>query len=170
MIRAVIRVIDSISEYSGRVISWLCVILVLLLVFEVTSRYVFNHPTQWAHQSSMMASGAIIALGWAYVHVHGGHIRVDVLYGRFSPKGKALTDVVLDILVFFPLFIALTYVAWNKMWFSWEVHEIMTETFWHPPVGPNRTAIFIGLSLLTIQGVSNFIKSLYLLIKGKPYD
>jgi len=168
--RTILRVIDKTSEYTGRGIRWLCVVLILVLTFEVTARHVFNHPTQWAHQTSLMMSGVIVALGWAYVHRYREHIRVDVLYSRFSTRGKAITDVVLDVLVFFPLLVALTYAAWSKMWYSWEMHEIMVETYWFPPVGPNRTLVFIGLSLLALQGVSNFIKNLYLLVRNKPYD
>ena len=144
--------------------------MILVLTFEVTAGHVFNHPTQWAHQTSLMMSGVIVALGWAYVHRYREHIRVDVLYSRFSTKGKAITDVILDILVFLPLLVALTYAAWSKMWYSWEMHEIMVETYWYPPVGPNRTLVFIGLSLLALQGISNLIKDLYLLVRNKPYD
>lgn len=168
--RTALRVIDTVSDYIGRSVRWLCVILILVLTFEVTSRYAFNNPTQWAHQTSLMMSGTIVALGWAYVHRYRQHIRVDVLYSRFSPRGKALIDVILDILVFFPLLAALTYAAWNKMWYSWEMHEIMVETYWYPPVGPNRTVVLFGLTLLALQGMSNFIKNLYLLTRNKPYD
>jgi len=168
--RAALRIIDNLSEYTGRFIRWFCAILILILTFEVTSRHLFNHPTQWAHQTSLMMSGAIIALGWAYVHRHRAHVRVDVIYSHFPQRAQALIDVALDIIVFFPLLAALTYAAWNKMLYSWEMNEIMVETYWYPPVGPNRTAVFIGLALLGFQGISNFIKSTYLLLRNKPYD
>lgn len=168
--RTLLRVIDAISDYTGRTIRWLCVVLILVLVFEVTGRHVFNSPTQWVHQTSLMMSGAIVVMGWAYTHRHHGHVRVDILYSRFPPRVKALTDVILDILVFFPLLAALTYAAWNKMWYSWEFHEVMTETYWYPPVAPNRTVVFIGIALLAIQGTVNFIRDFYRLIWNKSYD
>ncbi len=161
--------IDSVSHYTGAFMRWFIVALILILTFEVTGRYVFNHPTQWAHQTSLMMSGAIVALGWAYVHRHNAHVRVDILYSHLTPRGRAIIDIVMDVIIFFPLIAALVYTAWNKMWYSWEMNEIMTETYWYPPVGPNRTAIFLGIALLGVQGVSNFIKSIYHL-SGKSYD
>jgi len=168
--RVALRIIDNLSEYTGRFIRWFCAILMLILTFEVISRHIFNHPTQWAHQTSLMMSGALIALGWAYVHRHRAHVRVDVIYSHFSPRGQALTDVILDIMIFFPLMAALIYAAWTKMLYSWEMNEVMVETYWFPPVGPNRTVVLIGLALLGLQGVSNFIKNAYLLLRNKPYD
>ena len=78
--RATLRVIDSISEWTGKIIRWLCVVLVGVVVYGVILRYVFNSPTMWAYETSIMLGTTIYVLGWAYVHRHGGHIRVEVFY------------------------------------------------------------------------------------------
>lgn len=168
--RTLLRIIDAISDYTGRAVHYLCAILVVVLTYEVTMRYVFNAPTMWAHQFSMILTGALIAMGWAYVHRYREHVRVDVIYTRFSPRKKAFIDVIGYLLLFFPLLFAVTFDAWKEMWYSWEAHEVMTETYWFPPVGPSRTIVFVGLLLLAFQGVANFIRDLHLLTRGKPYD
>ena len=168
--RTLLRIIDAISDYTGRAMHWFCAVLIMVLTLEVTLRYVFNAPTMWAHQLSMILTGALIAMGWAYVHRHHGHVRVDVIYTRFAPRKRAIIDVTGYLILFFPLLFALTFDAWKEMWYSWEAHEVMTETYWFPPVGPSRTIVFIGLSLLLLQGVANFIRHLHLLVRSKPYD
>jgi len=167
-VRTIARVIDSISEGMGKAIQWACVALVIVLCYEVTARYGFNAPTIWAHETSCMLGGAIVALGWAYTHKHHGHVRVDVFYTHLSPRGKAITDVVGALLFLFPLLIVLIYAAADQVWFSWSMGEKLIESYWYPPAYPIRTVLVLGLSLFALQGMAQFIRDLYVLIRNKP--
>jgi len=100
--RTVVRVFDSISEHTGKVVLWAAIALVLVLCYEVTMRYVFDAPTNWVMETAMMLGGTIAALGWAYTHRHHGHVRVDVIYTHLSPRGKAIIDVVCSLVFLFP--------------------------------------------------------------------
>jgi TRAP-type mannitol/chloroaromatic compound transport system permease small subunit len=166
--KTVVRVIDSISEYSGLVIRWLCLALVLVLCFEVTARYVFNAPTMWASDSASMMGGAIAAVGWAYTHRHGGHVRVDVFYNHLSSRGQAILDITLSLIFFFPLILALAYISWDRMWFAWEMGEVMARSNWYPITGPIRTLVVLGLCLFALQGVAQFIRDIHRLIRNQP--
>lgn len=165
--RTIVRVIDNISEYTGMIVRWACLALVLVLCYEVTARYVFSAPTIWANETSSMLGGTIAVMGWSYTHRHGGHVRVDVFYSHLSPRRKAILDITLTLLFFFPLLFALAYVAWDKMWFAWEMGEVMARGNWYPTVGPIRTIMVLGLLLFAFQGVAQFIRDLYLLIRNK---
>ncbi len=101
--RSIIRVIDSISEWTGKTVRWVCLVLVVVVVYEVTARFVFNAPTLWAFETICMLLCTIGALGWAYTHRHHGHVRVDVLYTLLSPRGRAIIDVGGYLIFFFPL-------------------------------------------------------------------
>ena len=63
--RATLRVIDSISDWTAKVISWLAVALVLVLVFDVVERYVFGGATVWAYETGVMLGATIYVMGWA---------------------------------------------------------------------------------------------------------
>ena len=165
--KTVVRVIDAISEYTGMIVRWACLALVLVLCYEVTARYVFNAPTSWAGDVSSMMGGAIAAMGWAYTHRHGGHVRVDVFYSHLSPRGQAILDIAFSLLFFFPLLLALAYISWDNMWFAWERGEVWVRGIWYPPIGPIRTVVVLGLSLFALQGVAQFIRDLYRLIGDK---
>lgn len=168
--RTILRTIDSISEGTGKAARWACVALIAALVYEVTARYVFNAPTIWAHDVSSMLVGTIVALGWAYTHRHHGHVRIDVLYNRLSPRGKAIIDSLCALLLFFPLVIILAYTAALRTCFSWSIDERLSMSYWYPPAFPIKAVTFLGLSLFALQGGAQFIRDLYLLIRNKPYD
>lgn len=166
--KRIISVIDSISEYTGKSAKWLVPLIFVVLCCEVVMRYVFNSPTFWAHEVSTELGLAVYALGWAYCHRHHGHVRVDVIYDRLPPRGKALIDVGGYLLLFLPLLIALTYFSALWMHRAWSINEIFTETLLYPPAAPIRTVLFLGFSLFLIQSIAQFIRDLYLLTRGKP--
>ena len=68
--RRILKVIDTISEKVGSAGRWFVVALILVGMFEVTMRYVFNNPTVWAYETSSMLGGATYAFGWAYALLH----------------------------------------------------------------------------------------------------
>lgn len=147
--------------------SWVCVALIFVLVYEVTARYAFMAPTIWAHQLACMLGLTIATMGLAYTHLHHGHVRVDVFYALLPTRGKAVIDVIFGLLFLFPLLAVVTIVACNKMTYSWEIGEVLTQSHWYPPAGPVRTVAFAGLSLFILQGIAQFIRDVYLLIKEK---
>lgn len=168
--RSVLKVIDLISEYSGRTGSWVCVALVLVLAYEVLMRYVFNAPTLWAHLTSTMLSTTLTMLGFAYVHLHRGHIRIDILYNRLSPRARAIHDATFTLLLFLPLLFILSYISASWMWESWLENEKYGASVWAPPAGPWRTVLLIGWSLFALQCLAQFMRDLYFVVSNKAYD
>ena len=166
--RTVVKTIDSISEWAGKTIRWLCVVLVVVMVYEVIMRYGFGAPTMWAYETCIMLGAAIYGIAWSYTHRHNAHIRVDVFYMRLSPKGKAIVDVAGDLLFLFPLAIILIGISSAWTWRAWLTNEVMAETYWYPPSAPLRTVVTLGFCLFALQGVANFTRNLSLLIRSKP--
>lgn len=168
--KTLLRLIDGISQWNARIIQWLCVLLIVVLCYEVTMRYVFNSPTVWVMQTGMMIGGAIVVLGWSYVHQQGAHVRVDVLYGRLSRRWQSLINLVGALAFFFPFVGLLTYRAGVQMLYSWNMGERMRETAWYPPAYPIRAIVFLGLALFLLQGIAVFIRDLRTLTMEKDRD
>lgn len=166
--RKILRIIDAVNEWTGSIARWLVVALVVVTVYGVIARYVFNAPTIWGFETSCMLGGSIILLGWGYTELHGGHIRVDVIYRRLSPRKKAIIDLLGTGLLFFPLFAVLIKTSAWWAWRAWRIHETMTMTFWYPPFSPFRTLIVIGACLFFLQFIAQFIRYLFILRTGKP--
>jgi len=168
--RSILRVIDSISEWTGLTGRWFAVGLVLIVSLEVILRFVFNRPTLWGYETSVMLGASTYILAFGYVHRHHGHVRVDVFHAHLPNRGKATIDVLGDLLLFFPLIFLLVAVAWDWVIYAWSTGERMPITGWYPPAGPLRTVVFLGFVVFAFQGVAQFVRDLYLLIRNKPYD
>jgi len=156
-----VLVLESISEWSGRIVCGFCLALVLVLTFEVFMRYVLGRPTIFSYELSTMLGVTIGAGGLAYTHLHQGHVRVDVLWRLLPPKWKAIADIVGSLLFFFPLIIAITYISAQWTQFSISSGEIMTKTYWYPPAWPVRAVLALGFLMFIPQGVAKLIRDIY---------
>lgn len=168
--RRLLRVIDSISEVAGKVGSWAVVALILVLCVKVIARYIFNQPTIWSYEMASMLGVTVAYLAWSYTLRHHGHVRVDVFYTRWSTRRKAVVDVLGTLLLFLPLVFAMIYFSVERAWFAWSISERLMETNWYPPALPIRTVMAVGFILLILQGLAQFTRDLYLLVRNKPYD
>ena len=167
-IKMVIKGIDTISEWSGKTISWLVLVFTLMLGYEVFSRYVFNSPTIWAFDLSYMLGGSYFILGEAYCLLKKRHVRIDIFYSRFSPRKKAWVDMVFTLLFFFPLWGGLLYISIPYVILSWEIGERSEGGTWLPIIYPFKTVIPVSIFLFLLQGLSEFLRSMLVVIKGDP--
>ncbi|MFC1931281.1 TRAP transporter small permease subunit [Chloroflexota bacterium] len=166
---SVVRFVDSISKFSGKIVRWACVILIIVVVYEVVARYVFNAPTIWGYETGTMLGATIVAMGWAYTHWRHGHVRIDLFYSRLSTKGKAIVDVVCAIVMLFPLLIVLMYGAFEHLKFAIKMGETLSESYWYPPAAPIRAVVLLGLFMFFLQSVAQFIRDLNMAIRNKSY-
>ncbi|MBA7571965.1 hypothetical protein ES708_13735 [subsurface metagenome] len=164
------RFIDSISRYSGWVGGGLCCVLVLIIVYSVIMRYIFNAPTIWGYETVIMLGGTIYALSFAYTHWKHAHVRVDIFYSEVSLRKRAVVDVLGALFAFFPLLAVLVSSSFIQMRGAWLIGEVSTRGYWYPPLAPFRTIVFIGFCLLAFQAAAQFIRDSYFLIRGKAYD
>jgi TRAP-type mannitol/chloroaromatic compound transport system permease small subunit len=166
--RKILHVIDTVNERAGSISSWLVAALIAVILYEVIARYVFNAPTTWGFNTLRMLGGAIVVLGWVYAQRHNSHIRVDVFYVRFSPRKKALIDVIGTGVFFFPLFGAFIVLASSSVWQT--LLGIVTVSYQVnlPTNLLYKIIIFMGFCLFFLQFVARFIRDVYILAKGRP--
>ncbi len=165
--RKTLRIIDSINEKIGTLASWLVIAMVIVILYEVIARYVFNSPTTWAFTSMRLIGGATIVLGWAYAQLHNAHIRVDVFYSYFSARKKALVDILGSILFFFPLIGAFTYIVISRELQVLMAGRLLTFSFWCSPSSLYGVVIMLGLCLTCLQFTSQLARDIHTLIKGR---
>lgn len=167
LLERVINVVDTISEWTGRLMWPLIVVLTGVVVYEVVLRYAFNRPTIWAFDVEYMLGSFFWMIGFAYCLKHKGHIRVDFLYNRLSLRGQAIIDLVFTVMMFFPVFGLLVWrmVPWVQ--FSWASQEKSLFGYWYPIAYPWKTGILVAFSLLLLQGIAEFIRTLFTAIRGR---
>ena len=84
------RVISRINGFAGEFVAYWSVIAVFVYYYEVIARYVFNSPTNWAHESMFLMFGMQYLIAGGFVLREGGHVRVDVLYTNLSLRTRAM--------------------------------------------------------------------------------
>jgi len=168
--KTLVNFIDFVGDRTGRTACWLAGVIVALISLEIFMREVFNKPTIWNFETSMMVGGTMMSAGWAYALRHRTHIRVDVIYSRLGLRGKAAIDVFGTLLFFFPLVSVFILASFIHARDAWIQHQVSLMTYWYPPIAPFRTVLAIAFLLLGLQGVANFYHDLRMLIRNKADD
>jgi len=164
--RLVVRGVDLVSEWSGKLISVVAFFMVCILVYEVTMRYAFVAPTIWAHELTQHLFGAYSVLAGAYVLLHRQHIGVDVIYNRFSSRGRAILDSVTYLLFFLIIGILLWHGIGIAQW-SVAIRQTVSPSPWASPLWPLKLTVPIAAFLMFAQGLAHFIRALTIAITGK---
>jgi TRAP-type mannitol/chloroaromatic compound transport system permease small subunit len=165
---SLVRVIDTISEWSGWIFAWMMVPLMLGTTYEVIVRYAFNAPTIWAYDLSYMLYGAHFMLGAAYTLLKGGHIRTDIFYQKWSTRTQGWVDFLLYLFLFFPGMIFFCWMGTQEGLHSLQIWERSDASPWRPVVWPLKMVLPVTAMLILIQGVSELIKSLHMALRGRP--
>jgi TRAP-type mannitol/chloroaromatic compound transport system permease small subunit len=163
--RRVLNIVDIINEWSGKVFGWLFIPLTFMVVSEVIMRYIFNDPIIGVWDIGGMLQALIIVFGGGYAVLHKGHVSVDILVSRLSARKRAFVDSVTDALVI----VAITLLLWKvgaNTWFSISCKEHFTSS-WGPPIYPLKTAMTIGIGLMLLQAITNWIRNLLRLFSRK---
>lgn len=167
-IRAAVRALDRVADWSGEVFCWMIIPLVAAMVYEVIARYAFHAATVWSFDVSYMLYGSHFMLGAAYTLLRGGHIRTDIFYMNWSPRTKGIVDASLYLFLFFPGMALFFWMGLQEALHSWDIREVSDASPWRPPLYPFKTVIPVAAALLIVQGVSEFLKSFYAATKGRP--
>ena len=159
------RIVEAVSDWSGKIFSFIALVVMVVIGYEVVARYIFNAPTIWATETMTYLCGAYYIMGGAYTLHLRGHVNVDAIYGIFSPRTRAILDMVT-----FPIFFIFTgALLWTSADFSWSSIGLRetTGTVANLPVYPFKIMLPIATFLLILQAVCHFIRDCKLAFTGK---
>jgi len=163
--RRILEIIDRISEICGKVFSGMILLVVATILYETISRFVFKAPTQWASESMVYGCALTYLLGGAWALGKNQHIKMELLYGRLSLRGRAAMDVA-TFFIFALYLVMFIYSASIYAWQSVLLRET-TASSWDPPIYPLKVTMVLGAVLMLLQGLAKFIRDLHLAVKGK---
>ncbi len=167
MLKSVASSIDQFNERVGKVVYWLTLIMVMIGAYNAIARY-FDRYTGWGLSSNTYIElqwylfSLVFLLGAAYTLKRDSHVRVDVLYGRLSRKGKAWVNLLGTVLFLFPFCILMIIVSWSSVTNSWAVMEMSPDPGGLPRY-PIKTMIPIAFLLLILQGISMLLNQIIIL-------
>ena len=153
--------IDKINGYVGEYVSFWAIIAVFVYYYEVLARYLFNSPTNWAHEGMFLMFGMQYVLAAGFTHREHAHVHVDVLYQYFPIRVKALINVLTSVF-FFIFCIVLFWTGWRFAADSIGVWEV-SFTEWAIHYWPVKVTLSVGALLLMLDGIVKLIKDLIVL-------
>jgi TRAP-type mannitol/chloroaromatic compound transport system permease small subunit len=138
-----------------------------ILLFESLSRTIFDRPHIWVVEMAQFFMAAYYLLGGGYSMILDGHVRMDLLYGRWSARRRALVDVFTSFLLIFYMFFLLTGgISASK--YALKYGQV-NYTPWGPPLSPIKIIMTIGIFLMLLQVIATFFKDLAI-ARGKDMD
>ena len=156
---SIARGIDTLVRVLGELVAYWAVLAVFAYYFEVIGRYVFNSPTNWVHESTFLMFGMQYMIAGAYAYRGESHVRVDLVYSKLSPRGRAICDLIGAI--FFFIFIGT--MAWTGWTFAADAVRggEVSFTEWGIHYWPVKLTIPLGAALLLLQGIARVIKDVH---------
>jgi TRAP-type mannitol/chloroaromatic compound transport system permease small subunit len=164
-VNALIRAIERAVGAVGIFAALLLVPLTLATCWEVFSRYVMKAPTVWAYEIGYLLTGSYFLLGLAYTLREREHIRIDIFSGKFSPRTRAIIDLVVYCIVL-PLLIWLTIALAQHFWIGWSRFERTGQSAMNMPVWPFRTVFVVSFLILALQTFVELLKTLVSMKEG----
>jgi TRAP-type mannitol/chloroaromatic compound transport system permease small subunit len=153
--------IDSINEWIGHMVAWVTLGLVVVVFSDVVMRYAFNTSFVFTQELEWHLFGFIFLIGAGYTLLHDGHVRVDIIYQRLGPKAQAWINLIGVIFFLLPGCVMVIVTSWKFAYNAWSVMEGSPDPGGIPLRFIIKGAIPFGFSLITIQGLSLGIHSLF---------
>lgn len=156
--KAYVRYIDSMSKAVGKSAMFILLGMIGILLHETISRTMFNYPRIWTVEVAQFTMAAYYILGGGYTLLIGGHVRMDLFYGRWSAKKRATVDAITFLALLFYV-ILLLHGGITGLQYALEYGQVNFSS-WAPPMAPIKTIMVIGIVLMLLQVVSQFFKDL----------
>jgi len=165
VLRAIVRYIDIFTDYSGRVLAWLGIAMATLTALIVFLRYGFNYGSIAAQEAVTYMHACLFMLGAAYTLKVGGHVRVDIFYQNFGPRGQAWVNALGGIIFLLPFCAFILGVSWHYVAASWAIMESSPEPGGIPAVFLLKTLIPLMAVNLFCQGLAEVLRNTLVLVE-----
>ena len=154
MLDRLLTSIESFIDWTGRAVSWCSLLLVLVTFIVVVLRYAFDTGSIALQESSTYLHAALFLIGMAYTLQQDAHVRVDILYARFSRSTKAWVNLCGTLFMLLPFMLFISWISWEYILDSWSVLEGSREAGGLPAVFLLKSLILVMTSLLSLQALA----------------
>jgi TRAP-type mannitol/chloroaromatic compound transport system permease small subunit len=151
------RLIDRFSEFIGRWVAWLVLAAVLISAGNAIVRKAFNVSSNAYLEIQWYLFAAVFLLAAGYTMLRQGHVKIDVVSGRFSKRTQIWIDIIGLVFFVLPLVFTVIQLSWPLV-----VRAYVTNEYSSNAGGLIRWPVFallpLGFLLIGIQAVSELIK------------
>lgn len=156
-IRVYVRWVEAINRRVGRIAMYLIFVLVGILLWSSISKTFFL-PSLWTLEMAQFMMVAYYILGGPYSIQLDANVRMDLVYGTWSPRTKAWVDAFSVLFLIYFLGVLL-YGGIGSTWYSLEYGE-RSPTAWRPYLWPIKVVMCVGIVLMILQATAEFFKDI----------
>jgi TRAP-type mannitol/chloroaromatic compound transport system permease small subunit len=151
------RLIDSISQFMGKLSEYMVLFCCLISAGNAIVRYTFNYSSNGWLEIQWYLFAFVVVLGASHTLRMNEHVRVDLIYGAVSDRAKIWIDIVGLVVFLLPACLFLAWLCWPYFVLSYQQGELSSNAGglirW-----PVKLMLFLGFVLLFLQGVSELVK------------
>ena len=156
---ALARALEAVVDWTGRLVRWLALAMVLLQLGVVLARYLFGISYIFLNEGVLYMHAALFMLGAGYTLLVNEHVRVDIFYARRSARGRALTDLLGALIFLLPSMSVLLWVTWPFVRNSWAILEGPISVGGSPASFLLKSLIPAFCILLILQGAAGALRN-----------
>lgn len=156
---ALVRRLEAVSIWCGRVFPWLVLPLAGLTFGSVVLRYGFDFGRVALQEVGTYLHAFLLMLCMSYTLYSNRHVRVDVFYNKMSRRTRAAVDLAGALLLLTPMCLTLLVSSWGYVMQSWASLEGSHEAGGLPLVFLLKTLIPLMAALLLVQAAAGVIRS-----------
>jgi TRAP-type mannitol/chloroaromatic compound transport system permease small subunit len=162
---AFVRYVDAVNYRIGRCAMYLLFVMGAMLLYSTLSRLFFGIPINWVLEMTQFMLSAYYLLGGAYTLQLNQHVRMDLFYGRLTPRGKAITDAITILFVLF--YLAMLFGGGISSTHYAIAYGQKNYSAWAPLLWPIKVVMTTAIFLMLLQCISTLIKDVAA-ARGKP--
>ena len=153
-----VRVVDWFSTKFGRMAMYLIFVMIGVLLLDALTRNVIRIPLHWCIEMAQFTMAAYYIVGGPYSMQLDSHVRMDLLYSRFSRKNQARLDCCTAIfLVIYLVVLLIGAVSSTTYAIEYDQRKF---SMWNPSLIPIKIIMTCGIALMLLQAISTFFKDL----------
>jgi TRAP-type mannitol/chloroaromatic compound transport system permease small subunit len=163
------RILESISEWTGKATAWIVFSMVFLVSYDVTMRYFFRSGSVALQELEWHLFSLIFLMGAAYTLKHDDHVRLDLIYkSRFmNDIRRAWVNLLCSLILLIPFCLLIIESSWPFVSQSYLINETSPD-----PGGLSyrwilKASIPISFALILLQGIAESIKNLICILENK---
>jgi TRAP-type mannitol/chloroaromatic compound transport system permease small subunit len=159
-VRALLKLsglIDAVNLWIGRLLAWLVLVAVLVSAANATVRKVFDTSSNAWLELQWVLFSVVFLLCASWTLLANEHIRIDIVNNMLSRRTRNAIELVGHTLFLLPLTIIMMVTSLPFFIRSFEINE-QSMNAGGLPQWPAKSLIFIGFTLLFLQGISELIK------------
>ena len=151
-----LKTIDSITEYAGKISAWLFFFIGIIVTYEVFMRYIFTMPTIWVDEVSAITQIWATFIASAYALKHKNMIVIDIAFRDTDSIQRKISETFALIVII--LVSAVTVYYGFELWLHSTLKGHTTDSYLAIPKWFTQAAVWVGFSLLLLQAIAEIVK------------